>query len=124
LLDVILLVFDGLKSEVAVAGQEATLLFFPKCDELLDRLQDEATLVIGEFTVLTETINAYNVALLLGKVCLLDEVIPDLLFAFEGDAVALRLILGLLLILFPLSTGLFLLLTCLVEVLNVSHGLL
>jgi hypothetical protein len=29
LLDVILLVFDGLESEVTVAGKEATLLFFP-----------------------------------------------------------------------------------------------
>ena len=97
---------------------------FPEGYELLDGLQDEATLIVGELTVLTESVNANNVALLLGEVCLLYEAVPNFLFTLERDAVFLCLILGLLLILLPLSTGLVLLLAGLMKVLNVSHSLL
>ena len=124
MLDVILFIFDSLKSEVTVAGKEATLLFFPEGDELLYSLQDKATLVICEFTILPESVNANNVALLLRKVCLLYEVFPNFLLTFKSYSVALCLILSFLLILFPLSTGLFLFLARFVKILNVSHSFL
>ena len=124
MLDVILFIFDSLKPEVTVAGQEATLLFFPKGDELLYSLQDKATLVICEFTILPKSVNANNVALLLGEVCLLYEVFPNFLLTFKGYTIALCLILCFLLIIFPLSTGFFLLLACFVKILNVSHSFL
>jgi len=124
LVNVFLLVFDGLKAEVAVPCQESALLFFPKLNEFLDCLQDESALGISELTVLTQSVQADNVAPLLGDVRLLSKDFPNLLLWLIGRAVSLSILLQFLLFFLPFSFSLFLLFTGLMQSLDVTDGLL
>jgi hypothetical protein len=108
-------------ASVAIAAQVLALLLLPDLAELLDSLEDKASLVVGQLAVLAKRVDAHDVALLLREERLLLNIRPLALFSVHRLSVTLLFLPDCALRFFPLLPLFLLLFASFLDCSEVSH---